>query len=470
MVIFALFVSLFFWFTSAQNVWKTNGPYGEQVTSLALDPSDSLLIYAGTGDVRMVSPKGSGNGVYRTTDGGKTWEHTSLDSVFIWDIEIDSRSNVYAATRGYGVFKSTDKGETWHPINNGLGCLCISCVVIDPLNDSILYVGTGDRYVSDLTGYCKDGIYKSMDGGQSWSQLAFDDMVIGAIAIDPTSPEIIYAGVYGDQDTSGIYKSVDGGQTWQKKYADTWASAIVIDPANTNIVYADGCGLIKSTDGGETWAGCGVGAGEIWTIAVDPLDPNIVYAGNAAYPTMDERFGGFYRSIDGGKTFSEAMIGMPHQPIYSIVVDSKNSKVYVGNDGPGVFMSIDKGKTWQWLSNRMTLQRVMGLTINPRDGTVLATTWSWGAHAAVYKSTDFGDSWFNSSTGIYQTATVCIAVAPSAPDTVYLVTRTAGRCPLYRSFDSGTSWQECDRLWSPTTDIAVNPLNAKEFYLACGVL
>ncbi len=170
-------------------VWETHGPYGGETICIAIDPNDTLVMYVGTGSVWKMG----GDGIYRSRDGGKTWKHTSLNYGFIWDIEVDSRGNVYAATVGYGVLKSIDRGDIWGPINNGLSCLDVSDIVLDPRNDSILYACIGEKFSGVLRG--TGGLYKSTDRGNTWYQIGFDSMAVSALAISPSSPDTMYLAV-----------------------------------------------------------------------------------------------------------------------------------------------------------------------------------------------------------------------------------------------------------------------------------
>ena len=446
-------------------VWETHGPYGGECICIAIDPNDTLCMYAGTGNPELITT--NGDGVYVSTDGGENWNHTSLSSTFVWDIAVDSHGEVYAATRGYGIFKSTDRGTTWNSINNGLSCLYISDIAIEPLDDSVVYVGTGDKFYGSVWDWSMDGIYKSTDRGETWSRLGLDGTTVSSIVVHPIAPETLYAAVYDVpwDDTSsnvGIYKSCDYGVTWMYK-ADIAANDLVIDLVNPNRIYAarkwDWDHFWKSTDGGETWTYCymGIFSNEIRTIAIEPFNDSIIYMGCALYPTMDEKFGGIYKSIDAGDTWSKVMVGMPDEPVHSIVISTDNpDKVYATCSGPGVYKSIDKGETWEWSSNAMRLQIVTDLSSANED--IFAAT-----RSGVYKRERSSEVWHNRSSGIGQVRTMCIAAAPPAPDTIYLGTFVgAGPTPSYRSFDGGETWTGC--AGGGICHIQVNPLNPSVYY------
>src|ERR1700749_5156565 len=178
-----------------------------------------------------------------------------------------------------GVWKSTDYGRTWNPIFDDEDTQSIGAIAVAPSNSNILYVASGEGlHRPDLS--VGDGIYRSSDAGKTWTHLGLrDSEQIPAIAIDPTTPDRLFAAVlghpYGPNDERGIFRSEDGGATWKKVlYKDerTGGSDVVIDPENPQVVYAalwqdtlgpwedgnsyDGThgGLFKSTDGGTTWA------------------------------------------------------------------------------------------------------------------------------------------------------------------------------------------------------------------------
>ena len=177
-----------------------------------------------------------------------------------------------------GVWKSTDYGRTWFPIFDKEDTQSIGAIAVAPSDDNIIYVASGEGlHRPDLS--VGDGIYRSGDAGKTWTHLGLrEGQQIPAIAIDPTNPNRLFAAVlghpYGPNEERGIYRSIDGGQTWKKvlyKDENTGGSAVVINPAHPDTVYAgmwesrlgpwedsnqyDGThgGLFKSTDGGETW-------------------------------------------------------------------------------------------------------------------------------------------------------------------------------------------------------------------------
>src|SRR6202453_2274219 len=220
---------------------------------------------------------------------------------------VPGEPNVFYVGQGDGgVWKSTDYGRTWEPTFDGQPSQSIGAIAVAPSNSSILYVGSGEGLQRpDLS--VGDGIYRSADSGKSWQHLGLHDgQQIPALAVDPRDPNRLYAAVlghpYGPNEERGIFRSIDGGHTWKKvlyKDPSTGGSDVVIDPANANVVYAsmwqstlgpweDGNdyggtrgGLFKSTDGGDTWKQLtqGLPANLVQiNVAIAPSDSNRIYA------------------------------------------------------------------------------------------------------------------------------------------------------------------------------------------------
>jgi photosystem II stability/assembly factor-like uncharacterized protein len=325
---------------------------------------------------------GTGGGVFKTTDGGATWDPVSdkflktgsvgaIDVaesdpmvVFVGMGESPIRGNV---SSGDGVYRSTDGGASWQ--NVGLrGTYQISRVRIHPRNPDIVYVAA----LGHVWGPNEDrGIFRTSDGGRSWKKILYVDSTTGAsdLAMDPTNPRVLYAAfwqVYRKPWTiesggpgSAIYKSSDGGDTW-KKLEGGLPSGVVgrigvaVSPARPSRVYAilqaEKGGVYKSDDSGETWI---LTSGEhklverAWYynwIYPDPKNPEIVYVPNVE----------FHKSIDGGKTFST--IKVPHGDNHDFWIDPDDpQRMILANDG-GATISVNGGRTWSTQDNQPTAQ------------------------------------------------------------------------------------------------------------------
>jgi photosystem II stability/assembly factor-like uncharacterized protein len=233
-----------------------------------------------------------------------------------------------------GVWKSDDYGRTWNPIFDGQATQSIGAIAVAPSDSSIIYVASGEGLQRpDLS--VGDGIYKSTDSGKTWQHLGLrDGQQIPALAVDPHDPNRLFAAVlghpYGPNEERGIFRSVDGGQTWQKvlyKDPSTGGSDVVIDPAQPNVVYA-----------------------ALWESRLGPWEDGNSYAGT---------HGGLFKSTDGGATWRQLSKGLPDELVqinvalaasvpnrlYATVATTKQGE-YGSGAGLGVYRSDDAGESW----------------------------------------------------------------------------------------------------------------------------
>lgn len=237
----------------------------------------------------------------------------------------------YAAYAGGGLWETTDYGTHWKPITDKhFDTGNIGAVAVAPSNSKIIYVGTGDPAIRNtfLTG---DGMYKSVDGGKTWSHIGLDNThIISWISIDPKNPDVVYVAalghVWAPNPDRGVYKTTDGGETWQKVLFvndDTGAITLAMDSSDPQVLYATmwetfrrpwtyssggpGSGIYKTTDGGAHWTNLthnkGLPAGIFGKvgIAVAPSKPDVVYA--LIQADYQGKPGGLFRSEDAGQTW-----------------------------------------------------------------------------------------------------------------------------------------------------------------------
>ncbi|PWA06316.1 WD40/YVTN/BNR-like repeat-containing protein [Flavobacterium laiguense] len=300
----------------------------------------------------------------------------ALMSGRITDLEMHPTNNkiMYTATAGGGVWKSNDGGASFNPIFDE-HIQSIGCIAIDPSKpDQNIWVGTGETWTRNSVSM-GDGIYKSTDGGQNWKNMGLPKSDrISSIIIDPKNSDIVWVGVlgalWGDSDERGIYKTTDGGTTWNKVFFvdnKTGCSDLIVDPKNTNIMYASfwefrrsgwsfssggsNSALYKSIDGGKSWSkihtGFPVGKLGRIAIAVAPSNSNILYS---VLETEKPELNGLYRSDDAGANWKHlnSDFGLVVRPFYfsRIVVDPRNPDIVV-KGGLSGSISRDGGKTFK---------------------------------------------------------------------------------------------------------------------------
>ncbi len=382
-----IFVLSFFltFFSNAQNAetyfkslkYRNIGPFrgGRSNCSTGVI-NDPLTYYMGT----------TGGGLWKTSNAGNQWENIS-DGFFktgsVGAIAVsESHPNTVIcgmgehAVRGVmssygdGIYKSTDAGKTWSHI--GLkDTQHISRIVIHPTNPDIIYVAAQGA----LYGPTKErGIYKSEDGGETWKNVLFVNDNTGGVelSMDMNSPNVLYAAMWDYQRSpwqirsggagSGLYKSVDSGETWEKIHKglpeEKGKMAIAVSRVNSDKVYAliesdsnkDLGGLFVSEDGGDSWSRVSDDnrlTQRAWyyiEVFPDPNNDNVVYVLSADA----------FRSIDGGKTWEE--IKGVHGDYHDLWINPKNSKNMVMSDDGGASISFDNGKTWTLQDNMPTAQ------------------------------------------------------------------------------------------------------------------
>ena len=347
---------------------------------------------------------------------------------------VASQPNVfYVGQVNGGVWKSDDYGRTWTPIFDHESTQSIGAIAVASSNPNIIYVASGEGlHRPDLS--VGNGIYKSTDAGKTWTHLGLrDGFQIPALAVDPRDPNRVFAAVlghpYGPNEERGLFRSTDGGQTWEKsiyKNANTGASDVEIDPSNPDVIYASmwevregpwednnevngtGGGLFKSTDGGNTWHpltnGLPKDLAQIY-VAIAPTDPRRLYA------TLGTSSGALavYRSDDAGDSWSKATddprpsgrIGGGDLPIPR--VDSKNADI-VYSASTVTMKSTDGGKTWSGFRGAPGGDDYQNLWINPNDPNVILLVSDQGALVTVNGGATWS-SWYNQPTAqIYHVA------------------------------------------------------------------
>jgi photosystem II stability/assembly factor-like uncharacterized protein len=328
-----------------------------------------------------------GGGVWKTTNAGRTWNPifdsqpiasigaigvapSAPDTVYVGTGEADMRSQI---SYGNGMYKSTDAGRTWTHI--GLDATRqIGKVIVDPRDPNVVFVAA----LGHVYGANPDrGVYRTRDGGATWQKVLFKNNDVGAIdlAFDPTSSQVLYAVMWNTKRPpwsiyppsygpgSGLYKSTDGGANWQQLTNGLPSDGlgrigVAVAASNRNRVYAivdakDG-GMYRSDDAGATFRKVSGDDNRIWgrgwyfgKIVVDPKNPDLVYSSNT----------GVYRSRDGGRTWGEPFKGSPGGDDYHFVwVNPKHPDHIATGSDQGAVVSVNGGKSWSGWYNQPTGQ------------------------------------------------------------------------------------------------------------------
>jgi photosystem II stability/assembly factor-like uncharacterized protein len=326
-------------------------------------------------------------------------------------VESDPRI-MYVGTAAGGIFKTVNGGNTWQPIFDEQPNPSIGDLALAPSNPSILYVGTGEANNRQSSSW-GNGVYKSMDAGATWTHLGLrETRHIGRIVVHPHNPDIVYVAALGDlwaaNKERGVFRSTDGGATWTQTLAineNTGVSDIAIDPESPNILYAAAyqrrrtvfgyngggpdAGLYRSLDGGLHWAKMAGGlpaTGDVGRCSIDIYrkNTNIVYA-EFEHATL----GGVYRSEDKGATWSRMSDTDPRPSYFSqIRVDPNNDqKVWLG--GVNMYMSEDGGRTFVQTRFRDVHSDVHAIWIDPANSDHIVN----GNDGGVWVTWDSGRNW-----------------------------------------------------------------------------
>lgn len=311
----------------------------QSIGVVTLDPSDpDNTVYVGTGETWTRNSVSVGCGLFRSRDGGTTWEKLGFEnseriaSVLIHPndpgtIYVGVLGALWSDSEERGVYKSTDGGQTWERIlylNPRTG---LADLAMDPSDPNTLYASMWEfrrTAWSFESGGGSSALFKSTDGGKSWSKIhnGFPEGKLGrlAIAIAPSNTQVLYTVIEAEKpERKGLYRSDDAGQSWKQLNNDFeitvrpfYFSRIVVDPRNEDVVVKAGLSGSISRDGGKTFKNLGNMHSDIHDIAFSIVDSDIVYSGTD---------GGLYRSWDGGNTF-EICEDLPLSQFYHISVDN----------------------------------------------------------------------------------------------------------------------------------------------------
>ena len=497
-------------------IWKTtNGGItwlpifdGQPVASigaLAVAASNPYVIYAGTGEADIRSQIGFGDGVYRSTDAGRTWRNVGLrDSRQIGQIAVDPHNPdlVYVAALGHvygpnaerGVFRSSDGGATWNKVlDRGPETGAVD-IALDPQNPRTLYATVWNAHRPPWSTYAPiegpgSGLFKSTDGGDHWTQVAGHGLPESqwgrsGVAIVPGGRRV-YVVIDAAAGGSGLYRSDDAGATWTRTSTDSrltsrawYFSQITADPKNPDVIYAPNVGLNRSIDGGRTFSVIkGAPGGDDYRIVwVDPTEPKRLIQG------ADQ---GTSISVDGGLTWS-SWYNQPTAQLYHVTTDNQFPyHVYGSQQDSGTSVIPSRGRFAQidareWYS--VGGAEAGYIAVDPKSPNIVYVNDANGSLARFDKRTSQSQNitpWPAGSGG--PTAAISmkkyrnpwtspLVFSPLEPNTLYF-----GAQYLLKTIDGGLTWQEISgdltgdtRKDRAPASVPVTPENARE--LGYGVI
>lgn len=484
--------------------WTQMGLVGDwfEVSAVAVHPSDADRLFAGA-RTSPSGPSAPADGIYESRDGGMTWTKLSAGSIGIHDLAIaPTDPNVIYAGTVSGLLKSTDGGSSWTDADSGLvglgsEPLPITQVVVDPRNEDVVYSRGGDE----------GPMFKTTDGGGSWRKIREH---VTALALSPSQPDIVYSAgaagiIHSVGETRTIWRSIDGGESWTQgagsvdvgrvitaiavdpadpqnlqigglerivvsddggttvrsptgDFRGAYSTAIAISPHDANVVYVGhGDGIIsKTANGGTTWQrlvtlGTGSDTSQISAIATSALDANLVLASNLE---------GIYRSTNAGQSFTKINEGLEDSRIISVAIDpSDDSKMFAGTgshrpylvyEGTGMYRSVNGGDSWTKIPG-LPEAPVPAIVVHPQNHDIV---WASFMGYGIYRSTNGGETWIRQDTGLEVPYVYTMAVDPTGTDVAYAGTlayygtpeavteyQGQGTGGLYKTEDGGQTWK-----------------------------
>jgi photosystem II stability/assembly factor-like uncharacterized protein len=377
-----LFLSLF---VQAQT-FVSVGPDGGDVRSFSADPANSSRILLGT----------SAGQIYQSEDSGKTWQRfvrIGKGNDYVVDhiiFDPHQPGTIYVAAwtlehEGGSVFKSTDGGHSWQPLS-GMEGKSVRAMAIAPSDPNTVVAGA------------LDGVYRSRNGGETWTRISPESSSeiknIESIAIDPNDPETIYAGTWHLP-----WKTTDGGHSWHNikngVIDDSDVFSIIIDPRQPQVVYASACsGIYKSESAGELFhkiQGIPFSARRTRVLKQDPENRDVVYAGTTE---------GLFKTSDAGKTWRR--ITSPDVIVNDLLIDARNpNHVMLATDRSGVLASNNAGASFEPSNTGFAHRQVAALAVDPEDNnTLYAGLINDKQYGGVFVSHDQGAHWKQLSAGL----------------------------------------------------------------------
>jgi len=445
--------------TTFKPIFDGQGSYS--IGCITMDPNNPHVIWVGTGENNSQRSVSWGDGVYRSRDGGKNWEHLGLkESEHIGMIVVDPRDSnvVYVAAQGplwrsggdRGLYKTTDGGKTWERILHVSDDTGINEVHIDPRDPNVLYASAYQRrrHVWTLiNGGPDSGIYKSTDAGKTWRKITqgIPDVDKGRIgmAVSPANPDVIYAIIEAADDKGGFFRSTDRGETWERrnKYMTSspqYYNEIICDPKDEDTVYTMDTFMHVTRDGGKTLARMPrefrhVDDHALW---IDPADTDHMLVG------CD---GGIYETFDAGGAWGYKP-NLPVTQFYRVTVDNATPfyNVYGGTQDNNTIGGPSRTRNPAGIANEDWFITVGGdgfePQVDPEDPNIVYSQWQHGGLVRHdRRSGEVVDIKPREAPGeepIKWNWDSPLLISPHNPQRLYF-----GGNKLFRSDDRGESWR-----------------------------
>ncbi len=426
------------------------------VGDLAMDPADPNRLYLGTGESNASGDSYAGTGIYGTTDAGATWHHLGLpNSRHIGKIAIDpnNTSRIFVAATGTlfgtnpdrGVYRTTDTGASWERVFFLTDSTAAIDLAINPRNSDTVFASMWERIRNPIyrqVGGYSSGIYRSIDGGDTWNRLSSGLPAPGpnvgriGLAIAPSNPSTIYAS-YSDHPGNfiGFYRSTDGGATWQSRLVSPdpgnfssfgwYFGKLWVHPSNANTVYFGDVQMWRSTDGGAHWGDI---AGSIhvdhhaW--AQNAANPNLIFNGND---------GGIFRSTNAGSSWTKCY-DLPITQFYAMTIDQLNpERLYGGTQDNST------PRTWDGAPDNWDVLFYGDGFYSAVDFTNSSVIYAEAQYGYVGRSTDGGNGFNIISNGLAPGENInwCMPLVMSPHNNRTLF---AGGERLYKTTNRGDSW------------------------------
>jgi photosystem II stability/assembly factor-like uncharacterized protein len=395
-------------------------------------------------------------------------------------VVVDPRDKnvVYIAAAQGGVWKTLDGGANWQVLTDGLSSISSGALALDPVNPDVVYYATGELHDS-FDSFYGDGLFKSVNGGGSWSPLAPRSSVgsyLSRVAVNLSNSNILYVA-----SDLGVVRSINGGANWSVTLGTNWCYDLVLDPSNSNVLYAAiyASGVYKSVDGGANWSPLAGGLPAAGTfqrvnLAIAPSNTQVVYA---SFIAANGALAGMYRTANGGTTWS-LLSSTPNYPGTQgwydncLIVDPTNAAIcYAGGAFPyaagnyGVIRTANSGTSWTDVTIGID---AVGVHPDQHQFAFGPDTTLWLVNdGGVWKTHDAGQHWQDLNTNLSITQFYSVAVHPTLPSTLIGGTQDNGTV----SYSGSSVWPQvvtgdggdCLYLWNDpslyfTTYVRLNPI------------